>query len=115
MSPIGFVRITDLLTIEYKSMIIELNTNLLDLDNNLNLNQVVFLSMVLDKNQHSNQDVRKIVSLISDDEISYLISKQFIVSIERDDTVIYQPTEELETAIKPKKQYFDIFYDIVLP
>lgn len=93
-------------------MIIELNTGLLDLDQNLNLNQVVFLSMVLDKNQQSNQDVRKIVSLISDDEISYLISKHFITSIERGDAVVYQPTEELNAAIKPKKSYFDIFYEM---
>lgn len=112
MSTIKLVRITDLLTIEYKSMIIELNTDLLDLDNNLNLNQVVFLSMVLDKNQQSHQDVRKVVSLISGNEISYLISKHFITSIERDDAVIYQPTEELKAALKPKKSYFDIFYDM---
>ncbi len=60
-------------------MIIELNTKLLDYPDKLNLNQLVFLSMVLDKNQKSNnQDVRKIVSLISDDEISYLIEQGLI-------------------------------------
>ena len=32
-------------------MIIELNTKLLDYPDKLNLNQLVFLSMVLDKNQ----------------------------------------------------------------
>ena len=93
-------------------MIIEIYPNLVDLDSNLNLNQVVFLSMVLDKNQKSNQDVRKIVSLISSDEISYLIAKHYIVSIERDNMLIYQPTEEIENFVKPKKNYFDIFYDM---
>ena len=64
-------------------MIIELNTKLLDYPDKLNLNQLVFLSMVLDKNQKANnQDVRKIVSLISDDEISYLIEQGLITSIE---------------------------------
>ena len=56
-------------------MSIEVETKLLDAAPNLNLNQLFFLSMVLNKNQIPNQDVRKIVSLISDDEISYLISQ----------------------------------------
>ena len=60
-------------------MIIELDTKLLNLPANINLNQLVFLSMVLDKNQKTyNQDVRKLVSLISDDEISYLINQGLI-------------------------------------
>ena len=56
-------------------MIIEVETKLLEAAPNINLNQLIFLSMVLNKNQIPNQDVRKIVSLISDDEISYLISQ----------------------------------------
>ena len=56
-------------------MIIELNTKLLDIPG-LNSNQLIFLSLVLDKNQKTyNQDVRKIVSLVSDEEISNLISQ----------------------------------------
>ena len=51
-------------------MIIELDTSLLNAAENINMNQLVFLSMVLDKNQKSyNQDVQKLVSLITDDEI----------------------------------------------
>ena len=64
-------------------MIIELNTKLLDIPG-LNSNQLIFLSLVLDKNQKTyNQDVRKIVSLVSDEEISNLISQGLITSIER--------------------------------
>ena len=53
-------------------MIIDLNLKLLDIDPKINLNQLVFLSMVLNKNQkYNDQDVRKLVSLISDDETKY--------------------------------------------
>ena len=51
-------------------MIVELNTKLLELPEKINLNQLVFLSMVLNKNQSTyDQDVRKLVSLMRDDEI----------------------------------------------
>lgn len=93
-------------------MIIELNTKLLDLPVKINLNQLVFLSMVLDKNQKSNQDVRKLVSLISDDEISYLLSQGLITSIERRGSIVYEPTEILSKQVMPEKAFFDLFYDM---
>lgn len=93
-------------------MIIELNTKLLDLPVKINLNQLVFLSMVLDKNQKSNQDVRKLVSLISDDEISYLLSQGLITSIERRGSIVYEPTEILSKQVTPEKAFFDLFYDM---
>jgi len=93
-------------------MIIEVNTKLLDSFPELNSNQLLFLSMVLDKNQPNYQDVRKIVSLISDDEISYLIDNLLIESIERGDSVTYQPTDKLKQGIAPAKDYFDLFYDM---
>jgi hypothetical protein len=93
-------------------MIIEVNTKLLDEFPELNSNQLLFLSMVLDKNQPKYQDVRKIVSLISDDEISYLIDNLLVESIERGDSVTYQPTDKLNKAIAPNKSYFDLFYDM---
>ena len=90
-------------------MIIEVNTKLLDAYPELNANQLLFLSIVLDKNQPKYQDVRKIVSLISDDEIQYLIDQHLITSIGRDDSVTYEPTEQSKDAIKPSKDYFDLF------
>ena len=76
-------------------MIIEVNTKLLHMQEQINLNQLFFLSVVLDKNQKSNQDVRKIVSLISDDEIQYLVDQNLISSTEEGDKKIYLPTEKL--------------------
>ena len=93
-------------------MIIEVNTKLLDLEEPINSNQLIFLSIVLDKNQPKYQDVRKIVSLISDDEIQYLIEHNLIVSIERDDSITYQPTDKLKNFMTPSKDYFDLFYEM---
>ena len=93
-------------------MIIEVNTKLLDAEENLNSNQLIFLSIVLDKNQPKYQDVRKIVSLISDDEIQYLIDHELIISIERENSITYQPTDKLKNIIAPAKDYFDMFYDM---
>ena len=77
-------------------MIIELNTKLLDLPEDLNMNQLVFLSMVLDKNQTTrNQDVHRLVSLISDDEISYLVQQNLITSIERGEFITYEASPQL--------------------
>jgi hypothetical protein len=93
-------------------MIIEVNTRLLDMEEQINANQLLFLSIVLDKNQPKYQDVRKIVSLISDDEIQYLVDQHLLTSIGRDDAVTYEPTDKLKEQISPKKDYFDLFYDM---
>ena len=92
-------------------MIIEINTKILDIPD-INLNQLVFLSVVLNKNQKNNQDVHKLVSQISDDEIQQLIDKELITSIERSNSITYQETDKLIKAITPEKDYFDQFYDM---
>lgn len=93
-------------------MIIEVNTKILDENPELNANQLLFLSIVLDKNQPKYQDVRKIVSLISDDEVQYLVNQELISSIERGNSITYQATEKLTESLKVEKSYFDIFYDM---
>lgn len=93
-------------------MIIEIDTKLLDLPEKINLNQLIFLNMVLGKNQKSNQYVRKIVSLISDEEISCLIDQGLITSTTTSDSITYQPTQKLIDFMKPSKDYFDVFYEM---
>ena len=94
-------------------MIIELNTKLLGIPEKINLNQLVFLSMILNKNQKlNNQDVRKIVSLISDEDVSYLKEQGLITSIERGNSITYQATDQLKNHLKPEKDWFDQFYDM---
>ena len=67
-------------------MIIELNTKLLDIPG-LNSNQLIFLSLVLDKNQK-------------------------ITSIERGKSITYHATDALENIVRPKQDYFDLFYEM---
>lgn len=93
-------------------MIVEIDTKLLDLYPTINSNQLIFLSLVLDKNQPKYQDVRKLVDLVSKDEISDLINQGLIVSIERDGLITYQPTDTLKKEVTPSKDYFDLFYDM---
>lgn len=91
-------------------MIIEVNTDLLNVG--INLNQLVFLGLVLSKNQPNNQDARKVVSLISDEEILDLIDKELITSIERGNSITYKESEKLQSLLTQKKDYFDVFYDM---
>lgn len=93
-------------------MIVELNTEVLDKFPDLNMNQLVFLSMILGKNQPKYQDVRNVISLISENDISYLIEQQLVTAIESGESITYQGTDKLKTAIDPKKDYFDLFYDM---
>lgn len=94
-------------------MIIELDTKLLGLSEDLNMNQLVFLSMVLDKNQKAkHQDVHRLVSLISDDEISYLVQQDLTALIEKDGFKVYKPTERLISFMSNKIDYFDRFYEL---
>lgn len=94
-------------------MIIELDTKLLELPEKINLNQLVFLSMVLNKNQSTyDQDVRKLVSLMRDDEISYLIEQGLITSMERSKSILYEATQKLKNFMEPPKDQFDLFYEM---
>lgn len=93
-------------------MIIEVNTQLLDKVPELNSSQLIFLSMILDKNQPKYQDVRKIVSLISDEDISYLISQELVTAIESGESITYNATDKLKEIVATQKSYFDLFYDM---
>lgn len=93
-------------------MIIPVNTALLNAAPKISLNQIIFLSLVLDKNQKNNQDVHRVVSLMQDNEVPYLIDQNLITSIERGDKILYKPTEKLKEVVKPKTDYFNEFYNI---
>ena len=99
-------------TLSQRSMIIEVNTKILDIEKQINANQLLFLSIVLDKNQPKYQDVRKIVSLISDEEIQYLVNQGLITSIERGNSITYVATDEFKNKLMTDKSYFDLFYDM---
>lgn len=92
-------------------MILEVNTALLSAVENINSNQLLFLSLVLGKNQKYNQDVQRLVSLLNDDDIPNLLSQGLIRSIERPKGTLFIPTDKLLELIKPKQSYFDRFYE----
>ena len=52
-------------------MIIELDTSLLEIIDNISINQLVFLSLVLDKNQKSHQGITPLIRLVSDSCLLY--------------------------------------------
>lgn len=54
-------------------MILELDTTLLDIFGEISINQLVFLTLVLNDNQSNNQDVHKFLSRISENDIQELI------------------------------------------
>ena len=87
-------------------MTIELNLSLLEKEK-INLNQLIFLSLVLNENQYKNQDVRKLVSQISDVEIQDLISKELVTLIEKGNTKAYNTTEKLLNDLKTERVNFD--------
>lgn len=91
-------------------MIIELDTNLLEIIDNLSINQLVFLSLVLDKNQKSNQGITAIIRQVSDNEIQDLLNRNLIQKKDNNKKLVYKPTEELIEKLTPKDTLFEQFY-----
>lgn len=92
-------------------MTIELNLSLFEKEK-ININQAIFLSLVLNENQNKNQDVHKLVSQISDVEIQDLISKGLITLIEKGNNKIYNTTQKLLDDLKTEIVSFDQFYNL---
>ena len=64
-------------------MILELDTSLLDkIPEIKSINQLVFISLVLNDNQIKNQDIHKLLSLVSDEEIQDYLVKNGLDKIE---------------------------------
>ena len=93
-------------------MILELDTSLLDkIKDTISINQLVFLSLVLNENQKTNQSVSKLVSQFTDTEIQDLIQKDLIIAEKLPDVTNYKATKKLIQATKPDKALFDQFYE----
>lgn len=91
-------------------MILELDTSLLD-RLNISINQLVFITLVLNDIKKVNQDIQKLLSLINEEEIQELVS-QGLLSIQYDgDTKVIEKTDKLMDLIKEDKTLFDYFYD----
>ena len=93
-------------------MILEIDTSVLDRIPNLSINQLVFLTLLLNDNQTINQDVQRLLSLVNEEEIKELESRKLITTIFVDDTKVIKKTEELDQLLKEDKSMFDEFYDL---
>lgn len=93
-------------------MILEIDTSLLQKIENLSINQLVFLSLVLDNNQKSYQSIMSIIRLVSDNEIQDLIDRNLILKSTKNEKVIYKPTKDLTEKLTPKNILFDQFYNV---
>lgn len=93
-------------------MILELDTTLFDIFGEISINQLVFLTLVMNENQSNNQDVHKFLSRISENEIQELINNNLISFTTSGDNKIYSPTEELMLNLKQDKTLFDEFYEV---
>ena len=93
-------------------MIIELDTSLLEIIDNISINQLVFLSLVLDKNQKSHQGITPLIRLVSDSEIQDLIDRNLIQKKDDSKKLMYKPTKELVDKLTPKDVLFEQFYTL---
>ena len=80
-------------------MILELDTSLLN-KYNISINQLVFISLVLNDNQPNNQDIQELLSRVNEEEIQELIQRNIVVVTTSDDNQIYSPSEQLLHSIK---------------
>ena len=97
--------------IKYENMILEIDTSILDRIPNLTINQLVFLTIVLNDIKTINQDIQRLLSLVNEEEIQEL-ETQGLISIQYDrDTQVISKTEKLEELLKEDKAMFDMFYD----
>lgn len=95
----------------YKTMILEIDTSILDRIPTLSINQLVFLTLVLNDIKTINQDIQRLLSLVNEEEIQEL-ETQGLISIQYDrDTQVISKTEKLEELLKEDKAMFDMFYD----
>lgn len=93
-------------------MILEIDTSVLDRIPNLSINQLVFLTLVLNDNQNNHQDILKLLSLVKTEDIQELIDRKLLSADETDNVIVYSKTEELESLLKEDKSMFDEFYEL---
>ena len=93
-------------------MIIEFDTSLADKLSDLSINQLVFLTLVLNDNQNNHQDVHSLLSRVSEQEIQALIDNGYMSVTKTDEAIAYKPSEKLLSLTSKQKDFFDELYEI---
>lgn len=93
-------------------MILELDTSLLKkLD--ISINQLVFISLVLNEKIKNHQDVHELLSRVSDQDIQDLIQRNIVVVTISDDNKIYEISPNmLKDVKKDANSMFNEFYEV---
>lgn len=95
-------------------MTLNLDINLLKSIPGLTMNQLVFLVLVLDKNQNKYQDISELLSLVNEVEIQELISKGY-VEINPDiprSFKKYVATKLLKACLTDNETWFETFFEM---
>lgn len=92
-------------------MILELDTSLLE-TLNISINQLVFISLVLNENQKDHQDILKLLSRVNEEEIQDLIQRNIIITQTMNNGISYQLSDDIiNTLQKRNDSMFDEFYE----
>ena len=92
-------------------MILELDTSLLE-TLNISINQLVFISLVLNENQNNHQDILKLLSRVKEEEIQELIQRNIIIKQYFNNGISYHLSDDVINALKKKQDsMFDEFYE----
>lgn len=93
-------------------MIIEIDTTLSDNFRDITMGQLVFLSLVLNDNQKTNQSITTLLSRVSDEEIQGLIDNDLITSSQVGNKIVYKVTQKVMDVFKTDVTLFDQFYKL---
>lgn len=93
-------------------MILEIDTNLISKIGDISINQLVFLTLVLDENQKEYQDISELTSQVNENEIQELIDRNLVTVELNDNAKYYNKTKELEELTIAKKTIFDQFFEL---
>ena len=91
-------------------MILELDTSLLK-TLNISINQLLFISLVLNENQKDHQDIQELLSRVNEEEIQDLINRNLVKIEYLNNGIKYQITDTTISAIKKPDTMFDEFYE----
>lgn len=92
-------------------MILELDTSLLE-TLNISINQLVFISLVLNENQKDHQDILKLLSRVNEEEIQELIQRNIIIKQYFNNGTSYHLSDNVINTLKKKQDsMFDEFYE----
>lgn len=96
-------------------MILEFDTSIFKITKDyngysLNINQAIYLTLKMNKNQNKNQSIHKLLDLMSDTEIKELIDHSLLTE---DKELVKEYKEKLEPCSDFFQQFYNTYPDVV--